>query len=197
MLHTNQHTNTRGSTIFSKSVRALTPGQLRSEHFNPTLKRFNPTPHVKLAVLSVSERVKRWLEKHVRVQAYVDREDYEKVEELAGKMGLSVSELVKRAILDLKRLEEEVYEKGFEDGFEFAEQDLERQGPYLWCGVEEFAIPCPKCGKPMLFTSRDERLWREVKPRLVEAFSEYTHKRCAEDRSGSRAAQAPDNPPEG
>ena len=61
----------------------------------------------------------------------------------------------------------------------YALDDVERDGPYMWCGIEEFAIPCPKCGKLMLFMSRDEWFWREeVKPRLLKAFSEYTHEHC-------------------
>jgi hypothetical protein len=125
------------------------------------------------------ERIKKWLEKHVRIQAYVNKEDYMKVKELAEKMGMSISELVKKAVLDLKRLEEEVYEKGFNDGFDFAAEDVEKLGPYIWLGIEEFAIPCPKCGKPMVFTSRDEEFWKkEVKPKLLKAFSGYRHKRC-------------------
>jgi hypothetical protein len=111
----------------------------------------------------------------VRVQAYVTREEYAKIRGLASNIKLSVSELVKKAIMDIERLGEEVYEKACEA----TERVIERDGPYLYFGIEEFAIPCPKCGKPMLFTSRDERFWREeVKPRLLKAFSEYTHKRC-------------------
>lgn len=127
----------------------------------------------------MSGRVKRWLKEHPRVQAYVDKDDYEKVEELAKSMNTSVSDLVKKAIVDLKHFKEETYEKGFDDGFAFMQKEIERRGPFLSCGIEEFTVPCPKCEKPILFSSRDERFWREeVKPRLLKAFSDYTHEGC-------------------
>jgi len=109
----------------------------------------------------------------------VTDEEYKEVEELASRMDLSVSELVKRAILDLRKLKEEAYEKGFEDGSEFIIRDVERLGPVMFFGIEEFTVPCRVCGKPILFTNRDKELWeKEVKPSLQRAFSDWTHERC-------------------
>jgi uncharacterized protein with PIN domain len=114
----------------------------------------------------------------VRIQAYVTREEYERIREFASSVGMSVSELVKRAITDIERLEEEVFEKGCET----AERLIERDGPYLYLGIEEFAIPCPRCGEPILFTSKDEQFWREeVKPRLIKAFSDHVCWRCKQE----------------
>jgi hypothetical protein len=78
----------------------------------------------------------------VRVQAYVTKEEYAKIRELASNMKVSVSELVKRAVMGIKRLEEEAYEKGYDDGFDSALNHIE-EGPWEWCRIEEFTVPCP------------------------------------------------------
>ena len=105
-----------------------------------------------------------------RIQAYLTKEEFEKVRELASNMGTSISQLVKKAIMDLKRLEEEAYEKGFDEGFEGAGKE-----------VEEFTVPCPKCKKPMLFSSRFKEEWEsEVKPILVKVFFDWAHVECLE-----------------
>jgi hypothetical protein len=115
----------------------------------------------------------------VRVQAYVTREEYAKIRELASNMKLSVGELVKRAVVDIKRLEEEAYEKGFNDGFDSALDSVERDGPWMWFRIEEFTVPCPKCGKPMLFSNRFKEDWeRNVRPVLAKAFSGWAHVKC-------------------
>jgi len=62
--------------------------------------------------------VKKWLSEHPKVQAYVSRDEYEVLKELAEGMHMSISELVKRAISNLKELKEKVYEEGFNKGFE-------------------------------------------------------------------------------
>ncbi|MEM1785685.1 MAG: hypothetical protein QW805_05695 [Candidatus Bathyarchaeia archaeon] len=59
-----------------------------------------------------------------------------------------MSELIRRAMLELEKLKDKVYEKGFNNGFEFAAKNIEEQGSYTWLGIEEFTVPCAKCGKP-------------------------------------------------
>jgi len=109
----------------------------------------------------------------------VTDEEYKEVEEIASRMGMSVSELVKRAILDLRKLKEEAYEKGFDDGLDATIKAVLEMGVATTLGVEEFTVPCRVCSKPMLFTNRDKELWeKEVKPILQRAFSDWTHKRC-------------------
>jgi hypothetical protein len=42
--------------------------------------------------------------------------------------------------------------------------------------TEHFTIPCPSCGEPLDFDSRDEEFWNEtVKPQLEKAFSGFNH----------------------
>lgn len=53
----------------------------------------------------MTESVKKWLDEHPKVQAYVTRHEYESLKRLAETMGLSMSELVKKAILSLKGVE--------------------------------------------------------------------------------------------
>ena len=131
------------------------------------------------------DRVRRWLRAHPRVQAYVSREEYQKIRELASSMNSSVSELVKRALLDLEGLRDEVYKSGFKDGYEAAVDDVRSWGPYEFLGIEEFTAPCLKCGKPVVFTSRSKEFWeKRVKPILLEKFSHWAHRECYEG-SGS------------
>jgi hypothetical protein len=127
----------------------------------------------------MEDRIKKWHSRHVRVQAYMEKDEYEKVAELAVSMGLSVSRLVKKAVLDLKRLEEEVYGKAFDAGYQFAIEEVERDGPYLFFGMEEFTVPCSVCRKPMVFSSRFRDEWeKEVKPILIKAFFNWAHTEC-------------------
>ena len=139
--------------------------------------------YVNLIVLV--DRVRRWLQAHPRVQAYVGREEYRKIMELASNMNMSVSELVRRAVLDLEGLRDEVYESGFRDGYRSALSEVrdvcERLGTYEVFGIEEFTAPCSRCGKPMVFTSRSKEFWeKRVKPILLEKFSHWVHRECKE-----------------
>ena len=127
----------------------------------------------------MEDRVRRWLRAHPKVQAYVSREEYEKIRELASSMNVSVSELVRSAVLNLKKLGDEVYRCGFNDGYKTAIDDVRSWGPYELLGIEEFTAPCSKCGKPMLFTSRRREFWeKKVKPLLVKTFFDFVHKDC-------------------
>jgi hypothetical protein len=121
----------------------------------------------------------------VKVQTYLTREEYGKVRELASSMGLSVSELVKRAASDLAALRDEVYERGCRDGYHSAVEEVwdtcDRFGPYTLFDIEEFTVPCFKCGKPLILSSRNKEFWeKEVKPLLLDMFFHYMHKECAE-----------------
>ena|GEM_PF-2438872 len=129
--------------------------------------------------------VGRWLRVHPKVQAYVSMEGYQKIRELASNMNMSVSELVRRAVLDLKGLRDEVYESGFRDGYRSALSEVrdvcEQLGTYEVFGIEEFTVPCSRCGKPVVFTSRSKEFWeKRVKPIPLEKFSHWAHKECAE-----------------
>ena len=126
----------------------------------------------------MDERVKRWHNEHVRVQAYVTKEEYAKIRGLASNMKVSVSGLVKRALIDIKRLEEETYNKGFNSGVGWTLNYIEEKGPWESCGIEEFTLPCARCGKPMVFSSRFEGWESRVKPILAKAFSGWAHTRC-------------------
>jgi len=43
--------------------------------------------------------------------------------------------------------------------------------------IERFFVPCPKCGKPMVFDNQElvEQWNNEIKPMLLKAFSIYAH----------------------
>ena len=102
----------------------------------------------------------------------MSREEYEKIRELASSMNVSVSELVRSAVLNLKKLGDEVYRCGFNDGYESAIDDVRSLGPYELLDIEEFTAPCSKCGKPIVFSSRSKEFWeKKIKPTLLKTFS--------------------------
>jgi hypothetical protein len=136
-------------------------------------------------MMGMEDRVRRWLRSHPKVQTYLSRDEYGKVREVASSMGWSVSELVKRAVLDLAALRDEVYERGYREGYYSAVKEVwdlcDRFGPRFLFEIEEFTVPCFKCGDPVVLSSRNKEFWeREVKPKLVEMFFNYAHKECAE-----------------
>ena len=134
----------------------------------------------------MSGRVRRWLRDHPRVQAYVSRDEYEKVREMAEDLGVSVSHLVRRAVLDLGRLKEEVYERAFEEGFEsglkMGEEATMADIARGVFNVEDYgyAYPkCPYCGKPLTGVIADPKspLGRWVLDKIREAG--WHHKPCS------------------
>lgn len=68
----------------------------------------------------VKEYYRRWVREHPRLQVYVSREEYNRIRELAFNMGMTISELVRRAVRDLAKLQVEVYDKAWEDGLKDA-----------------------------------------------------------------------------
>jgi hypothetical protein len=46
---------------------------------------------------------------------------------------------------------------------------------------DNFRVPCSICGKPMHFSSRNSN-WEKVKPLLDDAFSDWHHIKCGEQR---------------
>jgi hypothetical protein len=129
----------------------------------------------------MEDRVRRWLRSHPKVQVYVTRDEYERVMKVASVLNLSVSEVVKRAVLDFRKLWEEAFMKGCDVGYGLALERVRQKGPYTFLGIEEFAVPCFKCGKPVVLSSRNKEVWeKEVKPLLLDMFFHYMHKECAE-----------------
>jgi hypothetical protein len=131
----------------------------------------------------MEERVKRWHSNHARVQAYVTTAEFEKLKQLASSLNISISDLVKRAIMDTGRLEKDVYEKGIRMGVDltvnYVLDKVKKEGPLSIFHIEEFTVPCPKCGGPMLFSSRFKEQWEgKIKPILAKAFSNWAHVDC-------------------
>jgi len=84
-----------------------------------------------------------------------------------------VDKLTSKAVHEL-----EIYEfienphRFYEEVMRIAEsQGLKNFEPAL------FTVPCPVCGKPMVFTHRDDN-WPKVKAILREAFRDWAHVEC-------------------
>jgi hypothetical protein len=88
----------------------------------------------------MEERVRRWHINHIRVQSYITSEEHEKVKQLASSLNMSVSDLVKKVIMDIGRLEEDVYEKGLRAGVDFAidyvRDKVKIEGPFSIFHIE-------------------------------------------------------------
>jgi hypothetical protein len=45
---------------------------------------------------------------------------------------------------------------------------------------DNYSVPCPKCGKPMHFTSRQSNYFTQIRPILYRAFAGWAHTICPE-----------------
>jgi len=132
--------------------------------------------------------VDRWCREHPRIQVYVDKGTYELLRRLAEERNTSLSQLVLDSIRDLKKVSEEMKEKGFLKAL-----DLFIEDPLAFCilaisrasakGIEDyepglFTLPCRICGKPVIFTHKDPKWRREIKPILAMYFGRAYHTNC-------------------
>ena len=130
---------------------------------------------------------KRWVKEHPRLQVYVSREEYDKISELAENTGLSVSELVRRAIKNLRKLEKEVYKKALENGLNITiwmisrgEEDSTISEALEKHGLEY--LRCPVCNKPFagFIVKKNDRLADRIK-RLIKEEG-WAHEGCLKKR---------------
>jgi len=140
----------------------------------------------------------RWMKQHVRVSFYFNREEYERLKELASSRGMTVKEFVMSLMEGFGKYREDVEERARDEEFRFL-LDLfvdDPQGFYDFVedrvkeGVELafFTVPCSVCGKPMVFTHKDEDWETKVRPTLLEAFRRWGHVCCLEVKNGRRAS---------
>jgi hypothetical protein len=69
-----------------------------------------------------------------------------------------------------KTIEDQAYQKGYNVGYE-------KGAEYVRVNEDNFHVPCPICGKPMHFSSRDQD-WEGEKKILHGAFSGWHHTTC-------------------
>jgi hypothetical protein len=133
----------------------------------------------------------RWLREHPRVTLYLDRRTYDMIKELASKKGMSVKEFILSIIEDFRKYYDEISDRewgfGFQAGYEQAISDF-HEDPLtfyevfkkMYPNVEPalFTIPCPKCGKPMLFSHKSKNWLNQVRPWLLKAFRNWSHVEC-------------------
>lgn len=132
--------------------------------------------------------IHRWLREHPRVTLYLKREEYEWLKELADRKGTSISELVREVIKNAK----EFYYQGEDAGidntldlfidypFHFYDMLMGRAEERGLRGFEPclFTIPCAICGKPIVYTHRDEGWASKVKPTLRKILGYPVHAEC-------------------
>ena len=136
--------------------------------------------------------IDRWLREHPRISLYLKKDEYEKLKSLAMSKGMSVKELIMSLIQGFNKYYEEIYEKGFdegrEEGFDFALQVFYEDPAGFYKFFKEkypdvepalFTVPCPICGKPMIFTHKSENWGTKIKPTLYSAFRQWRHIKCS------------------
>jgi len=140
----------------------------------------------------------RWRREHPRLQMYLNREEYEWLKREAEARGLSmkefVLEIIRKGYNGYKEGYDKGYREGFDDGFnealdkfildpwEFYKRIIERVKKLGLKGFEPalFTIPCKYCGRPMVFTHKNEN-WGEIRETLYQAFSRWAHTKCIEE----------------
>jgi hypothetical protein len=134
----------------------------------------------------------RWLREHPRVTFYLDRLTYERLKELATSKNMTVKEFVLDLIKGFDKYYDETYNTGLAYGYKEGRNavfKMFKDNPYSFYNEfkkmypkEElalFVIPCSVCGKPMIFSHKDNNWVSEVKPVLLEAFRYWRHVKCS------------------
>jgi len=136
--------------------------------------------------------IDRWLREHPRISLYLKKDEYEKLKSLAESRGMSIKEFILSLIQGFDKYYKEIYEKGFdeghEEGFDFALQVFYEDPAGFYKFFKEkypdvepalFTVPCPICGKPMVFTHKSENWGTKIKPTLYSAFRQWRHIKCS------------------
>jgi hypothetical protein len=104
--------------------------------------------------------------KNPTVSFRLKRVDYENLKTVSEMNGKPIAQFVREIVLGVNDEESGSYNSGYEHGYDNA------------MGIDHFRIPCSKCGKPIVFTSKDEVWEPVVKPTLYKAFSNWHHITC-------------------
>ena len=128
------------------------------------------------------EYLRRWRREHPRLQLYMSREEYEELKEIAQEHGVSLKQLVLRAIRNTREVVREAEDNGFAKAIglfvfrprEFYGKVLEfieiaREIRDVPEEVALFTVPCCICRRPMVFTHADDN-WVRIRRDLREAF---------------------------
>uniref|UniRef100_A0A7J2TB21 Uncharacterized protein n=1 Tax=Ignisphaera aggregans TaxID=334771 RepID=A0A7J2TB21_9CREN len=128
----------------------------------------------------------KWLREHKRITLYLKKEEYEALEKLASKQNMTVRDF----LVKFARSADDLHWRGFLDALKmFAENprgfyNVVRK-VYHEGDLAFFEAPCSVCGKPMLFTHRDPN-WSKIKSVLLNAFRDWGHKDCIEEKERAR-----------
>ena len=133
--------------------------------------------------------IDRWRKQHKEVRLYL-KEEYEALEKLASERNMTVKDFILKFINDVNAIAAREYDKGYDEGYQDALRDFVNDPDSFHGAVRElleykgdvalFEAPCSICGKPMVFTHKDENWESKVKPKLLEAFKWWYHVRCKE-----------------
>ncbi len=121
------------------------------------------------------ESLRRWLESHPRVQIYLDRETYDFLKKRADEMGLTMSEYVRRLIIDARKAIEDAYWSGVRD---LIDQKVDLIDVRRRLGKTIEYPRCVYCGKPLhgVIIVKDSRLGEWTLGEIVKAG--WHHARC-------------------
>jgi len=150
----------------------------------------------------------RYEKEHPMVSLRLTKELKEIVDRIKKETGKSYSKIVKEALINLaelgKKIEEKYKEeieklkkeienarkKGREEGYKEALKIFINDPHFFYYEVRKitrkdialFTAPCSICGKPMIFTHKDDNWSSKVKPTIHRAFENWYHVKCKEKR---------------
>jgi len=103
---------------------------------------------------------------HPTISCRVSQQELQKLREVQTKTGLSLAQILRRALGVQLAEAKNAYEKGYREGF------------------ERFRAPCSICGKPMDFNLKAEKE-AEAKKTLLKAFEGWAHTPCQKSQPPS------------
>jgi hypothetical protein len=135
----------------------------------------------------------RWRKQHVRVSFYFNREEYEKLKELASLKNMTVKEFVMSLMEGFSRYYDDVYQEGHDAALKsfcvnphmFFLSISTNLGKEFSKGLGIIALPCEICGEPALIDPK-HGYWEEAKRVLEERFGPFIHACCSDVREGKR-----------
>jgi hypothetical protein len=129
--------------------------------------------------------IDRWLKNHPRVTFYLSKDEFDFVDKIARSKNMTVKDLVLGMLRGLKVEFEKAIEEGRKEGEKSAYMEFINHPRLFYDNVKRlrpklepmlFTAPCSICGRPMIFTHKDEN--EKERRTLNDAFRYWRHTRC-------------------